>query len=52
MKETSLEALAEVLGPHKAELLSTYFQQKEANNPSDGNERAVSVGLGLFSKKN
>ena len=35
MKETSLEALAEVLGPHKAELLSTYFQQKEANNPSD-----------------
>ena len=36
MKETSLEALAEALGPHKAELLSTYFQQKEANNPSDG----------------
>ena len=36
MKETSLEALAEVLGPHKAELLSNYFQQKEANNPSDG----------------
>ena len=36
MKETSLEALAEVLGPHKAVLLSTYFQQKEANNPSDG----------------
>ena len=36
MKETSLEALAEVLGPHKAELLRTYFQQKEANNPSEG----------------
>ena len=36
MKETSLEALAEVLGPHKAELYSTYFQQKEANNPSEG----------------
>ena len=36
IKETSLEALAEVLGPNKAELLSTYFQQKEANNPSDG----------------
>ena len=36
MKETSLEALAEVLGPHKAELLNTYFQQKEANNPSEG----------------
>ena len=36
MKETSLEALTEVLGPHKAELLSTYFQQKEANNPSEG----------------
>ena len=36
MKETSLEALAEVLGPHKGELLSTYFQQKEANNPSEG----------------
>ena len=36
MKEANLEALTEVLGPHKAELLSTYFQQKEANNPSDG----------------
>lgn len=36
MKEANLEALTEVLGPHKAELLSTYFQQKEANNPSEG----------------
>ena len=35
MKEASLEALTEVLGPHKAELLSTYFQQKEGNNPSE-----------------
>ena len=36
MKEASLEALTEVLGPHKAELLSTYFQQKEENNHSEG----------------
>ena len=35
MKEASLEALTEVLGPHKAELLSTYFRQKEENNPSE-----------------
>ena len=36
MKEANLEALTEVLGPHKAELLSNYFQQKEANNSSEG----------------
>ena len=36
MKEANLEELTEVLGPHKAELLSAYFQQKEANNPSVG----------------
>ena len=35
MKEAYLEELTEVLGPHKAELLSTYFQQKEANNHSE-----------------
>ena len=35
MKEASLEALTEVLGPHKAELLKAYFQQKEENNPSE-----------------
>ncbi len=34
MKEASLEELAEVLGPHKAEILNTYFRQKEENNPS------------------
>lgn len=34
MKEASLEALTEVLGPHKAELLDAYFQQKEENFPS------------------
>lgn len=28
------------------------LNNKILNNPSDGNERAVSVGLGLFSKKN
>ena len=36
MKEANLEELTEVLGPHKAELLSAYFQQKEVNNPSEG----------------
>ena len=36
MKEANLEELTEVLGPHKAELLSAYFQQKEVNNPSVG----------------
>ena len=35
MKEANLEELTEVLGPHKAELLSAYFQQKEINNPSE-----------------
>lgn len=35
MKEANLEELTEVLGPHKAELLSAYFQQKEVNNPSE-----------------
>ena len=35
MKEASLEALTEVLGPHKAELLDVYFQQKEENFPSE-----------------
>ena len=35
MKEASLEALTEVLGPHKAELLNAYFQQKEENFPSE-----------------
>ena len=35
MKEASLEALTEVLGPHKAELLDAYFQQKEENFPSE-----------------
>ena len=35
MKEAYLEELTEVLGPHKAELLSTYFQQKKANNHSE-----------------
>ncbi len=34
IKEASLEELAEVLGPHKAEILQTYFKQKEENNPS------------------
>ncbi len=34
MKEATLEELAEVLGPHKAEILNTYFRQKEENNPS------------------
>ena len=35
MKEASLEALTEILGPHKAELLNAYFQQKEENFPSE-----------------
>ena len=35
MKEASLEALTEVLGPYKAELLDAYFQQKEENFPSE-----------------
>ena len=35
MKEASLEALTEILGPHKAELLDAYFQQKEENFPSE-----------------
>ena len=35
MKEASLEALTEVLGLHKAELLNAYFQQKEENFPSE-----------------
>ncbi len=35
MKEASLEALTEVLGPHKAKLLDAYFQQKEENFPSE-----------------
>ena len=35
MKEASLEALTEVLGPHKAELLNAYFQQKEEIFPSE-----------------
>ena len=35
MKEASLEALSEILGPHKAELLDAYFQQKEENFPSE-----------------
>jgi len=42
MKEASLTELAEVLGPHKAEILMTYFEQKEGNtslsaenNPSE-----------------
>ena len=35
MKEASLEALTEVLGSHKAELLDAYFQQKEENFPSE-----------------
>ena len=35
MKEASLKALTEVLGPHKAELLNAYFQQKEENFPSE-----------------
>ncbi len=42
MKEASLEELVEVLGPHKAEILKTYFEQKEGNtalsaenNPSE-----------------
>ena len=34
IKEASLEELAEMLGPHKAEILQTYFKQKEENNPS------------------
>ncbi len=34
MKEASLEELSEVLGPHKAEILKTYFEGKEENNPS------------------
>jgi len=32
MKEASLEELTEVLGPHKAEILKTYFEGKEENN--------------------
>lgn len=28
MKEASLEQLSEVLGPHKAEILSKYFEEK------------------------
>ena len=35
MKEASLKALTEILGPHKAELLDAYFQQKEENFPSE-----------------
>ena len=42
LKEASLEELVEVLGPHKAEILKTYFEQKEGNtalsaenNPSE-----------------
>ena len=35
MKEASLEALTEVLGLHKAELLNAYFQQKEEIFPSE-----------------
>ncbi len=35
MKEACLEALTEVLGSHKAELLDAYFQQKEENFPSE-----------------
>ena len=35
MKEASLEELTEVLGPHKAEILKTYFEGKEENNPSE-----------------
>ncbi len=31
MKEASLEALAEVLGPHKAEILVKYFTEKDGN---------------------
>ena len=34
MKEASLEELAEVLGPHKAELLWHYFKEKEENTLS------------------
>ena len=34
MKEASLEELTEVLGPHKAEILKTYFKGKEGNNTS------------------
>ena len=35
MKEASLEELTEVLGPHKAGILKTYFEGKEENNPSE-----------------
>ena len=31
MKEASLEQLSEVLGPHKAEILSKYFEEKDEN---------------------
>ena len=31
MKEASLEQLSEVLGPHKAEILSKYFEEKGEN---------------------
>lgn len=34
MKEASQEELTEVLGPHKAEILKTYFESKKENNPS------------------
>jgi len=31
MKEASFEQLSEVLGPHKAEILSKYFEEKGEN---------------------
>ena len=31
IKEASLEQLAEVLGPHKAEILAKYFAEKDEN---------------------
>ena len=35
MKEASQEELTEVLGPHKAGILKSYFEGKEENNPSE-----------------
>ena len=35
MKEANLEELTEVLGPHKAEILKNFFEQKDKNNPAE-----------------
>lgn len=34
IKEADVQTLADIIGVHKAEILNTYFRQKEENNPA------------------